>query len=130
MRSTESQELFMIYLESHQQLSSGNKLLGGRPSVDHALANLVLMRITCFSSLIKLNGLMYHNTYVTIKDIQEKTLKYGLLGKTSRAKGKNKYLSASWAFIRTFILKAGFLDGPTGIKIATMNTKTTFIKYS
>ena len=26
MRSTESQELFMIYLESHQQLSSGNNI--------------------------------------------------------------------------------------------------------
>ena len=27
MRSTESQELFMIYLESHQQLSSGSEAL-------------------------------------------------------------------------------------------------------
>jgi len=40
------------------------------------------------------------------------------------------YLMMEWAFLRTFILKAGFLDGPTGIKIATMNAKTTFIKYS
>jgi len=27
MRSTESQELFMIYLESHQQLSSGSDVM-------------------------------------------------------------------------------------------------------
>ena len=96
----------------------------------HFTDDLVHERITCYARLIKLNGLMYHNTYISITDIHEKTLKYGLLGKTSRAKDKNKYLSASWAFIRTFILKAGFLDGLTGIKIATMNAKTTFIKYS
>jgi len=36
----------MISLENLQRLLSGNKLLGGRPSVDHALANSVLMRRT------------------------------------------------------------------------------------
>jgi len=99
-------------------------------TVCHFTDDLVHERITGFASLHKLNGLMHHNTYPSEKDIQEKTRKYGLLGKASRTKDKNKFLSALWAFIRTFILKGGFLDGLTGLKIALMNARTTFIKYS
>jgi len=92
--------------------------------------DLVHERVTGFSCLRKLNGLMFHNTYPTFNDIEAKTKKYGALGKKSRTKNKNRYLSAAWAFLRTYILKVGFLDGFTGIRIAAMNAKTTFIKYS
>jgi len=96
----------------------------------HFTDDLVHERIIGFARLHKLSGLIYHNTYSSENDILEKTQKYGLLGKASRTKNKNKYFSALWAFIRTFILKFGFLDGHTGLKIALMNFKTTFIKYS
>ena len=99
-------------------------------TVCHFTDDLVHERVTGFASLHKLNGLMHHNTYTSEQDIQEKTRKYGLLGKASRTKNKNKYFSALWAFMRTFILKGGFLDGFTGLKIALMNARTTFIKYS
>lgn len=92
--------------------------------------DLVHERVTGFSILHQLGGLMYHNTYTTLHDISIKTKKYGLLGQKSRKKKKNRYLSATWAFIRTFILKFGFLDGFTGLRIASMNAKATFIKYS
>jgi len=87
-------------------------------------------RVAGFSGLRKLNGLMFHNTYPTLKDVDAKTKTYGLLGQKSRKKKKNRYLSATWAFIRTFIIKLGILDGLTGLRIALMNAKTTFIKYS
>jgi len=92
--------------------------------------DLVHERVTGFSSLQKLDGLMFHNTYPTLKDVEAKTKTYGLLGQKSRKKKKNRYLSAAWAFLRTFIIKLGILDGLTGLRIASMNAKTTFIKYS
>ena len=92
--------------------------------------DLVHERVTGFSNLHELDGLMFHNTYVSLEDVKNKTKKYGLLGQKSRKKKKNRYLSTTWAFLRTFVLKLGFLDGLTGFRIALMNAKTTFIKYS
>mgnify|MGYP001008100084 CR=1 FL=1 len=92
--------------------------------------DLVHERVTGFSTLHELDGLMFHNTYPTKEEIKNKTKKYGLLGQRSRKKKKNRYFSATWAFLRTYLIKAGFLDGITGFKIASMNAKTTFIKYS
>ena len=79
---------------------------------------------------IKLGNLMHHNTYPTEADISKKTISYGDLGKASRKRKKNRFLASSWAFIRTFIVKLGFLDGYIGYRIAKMNAKVTFMKYS
>lgn len=92
--------------------------------------DLVHERVTGFSTINKIDGLMFHNTYSSLKEIKNKTIKYGLLGQKSRKKKKNRYFSSAWAFLRTFIIKCGFLDGYTGLRIALMNLKTTFIKYS
>jgi hypothetical protein len=32
--------------------------------------------------------------------------------------------------VRTFVIRAGFLDGAAGLAIARMNARTTFLKYS
>ena len=92
--------------------------------------DLVHERVVGFATINKLDSLMFHNTYSTLQDIKLKTKKYGLLGQISRKQNKNRYLSATWAFLRTYIFMGGFLDGQTGFKIAIMNAKTTFIKYS
>jgi len=92
--------------------------------------DLVHERVTGFSNLHELDGLMFHNTYVSLEDVKNKTKKYGLLGQKSRKKKKNRYLSSTWAFLRTFIVKLGILDGLSGLRIALMNAKATFIKYS
>jgi hypothetical protein len=38
-------------------------------------------------------------------------------------------LSASWAFVRTYALRLGVLDAATGYNIASMNARTTYLKY-
>jgi hypothetical protein len=38
-------------------------------------------------------------------------------------------LRAGWAFLRTYFLRLGFLDGLAGIGIARMNARTTYLKY-
>ena len=99
-------------------------------NVCHFTNDLVHERLTGFKKRSKLKGLMYHNTYKSHSDIEEKTQKYGLLGQKTRKKNTNRYLALAWAFFKTFFLQAGFLDGRTGARIAIMNAKTTFIKYS
>jgi hypothetical protein len=34
-----------------------------------------------------------------------------------------------WAFFRTFILRAGFLDGSAGLMLAIYNAQCTYYKY-
>jgi hypothetical protein len=34
-----------------------------------------------------------------------------------------------WAFIRTYILQAGFLDGPQGFALAISNAHGTYYRY-
>ena len=38
-------------------------------------------------------------------------------------------LRAGWAFLRTYCLRLGFLDGIAGFNIARMNARTTYLKY-
>ena len=34
-----------------------------------------------------------------------------------------------WTFLRTYILRAGFLDGPEGFLVARYHAQTTFYRY-
>jgi len=38
-------------------------------------------------------------------------------------------LSAGWAFVRSYFIRLGVLDGVAGWQIACMNTRTTWLKY-
>ena len=79
---------------------------------------------------VSLPGLLMHNSYGSQAEVTEKTQLYGRLGQLSRRSKKNKWMAACWAFFRTYILRLGLLDGVTGLRIASMNAKTTYIKYT
>ena len=79
---------------------------------------------------VSLPGLLMHNSYRSQAVVTEKTQLYGRLGQLNRRSEKNKWIAACWAFFRTYILRLGLLDGITGFRIASMNAKTTYIKYS
>lgn len=81
-------------------------------------------------SIKRLNARINHFSYQTLGDIDRKTVLYGELGRVSRKKKKVRLTASIWAFFRTFFLKLGILDGRTGFRIACMNAKTTWIKYS
>ena len=38
-------------------------------------------------------------------------------------------LSGGWAFVRTYVMRLGVLDGSAGWNIARMNARTTYLKY-
>ena len=61
--------------------------------------------------------------------------RYAMLG-AAELHAKNKQTSVLgaishgvWAFIRTYIIRLGFLDGAQGLMLALNNAETTYYKY-
>ena len=83
----------------------------------------------------KLRSPLLHYTYLNRADVERKTAQYAVAGaQQSFARGKRAHVwdapvRGAWAFIRTWLLRAGFLDGKAGYQIARMNAKTTYLKY-
>lgn len=79
---------------------------------------------------------LLHYSYRRQSDVQRKSARYARLSaKHAYVTGKinsvqfKAMTSPWWAVFKTLILKAGFLDGLTGIQIAKMNAKTVARKY-
>ncbi len=83
----------------------------------------------------KLRKDLLHYTYLNKADVARKTLQYATAGagksfaRGKRASALDAPVRGGWAFIRTYVLRAGFLDGTAGYQIARMNAQTTFLKY-
>jgi glycosyltransferase involved in cell wall biosynthesis len=83
----------------------------------------------------KLTCPLLHYSYLNQADVQRKTEQYAKAGALQMLKkGKTATfldapLRAGWAFIRTYLLRMGFLDGIAGFNVAIMNFKTTYLKY-
>lgn len=83
----------------------------------------------------KLTCPLLHYSYLNQADVQRKTEQYARAGALQMLKkGKTATfvdapLRAGWAFIRTYLLRMGFLDGIAGFNVAMMNTRTTYLKY-
>ncbi|MFA5370476.1 MAG: glycosyltransferase family 2 protein [Sideroxydans sp.] len=83
----------------------------------------------------KLKNPLLHYSYLTQEDVERKVEHYSdaaaqqmfQAGKRSGLAGAA--LSASWAFVRTYVVRLGVLDGVAGRQIALMNMRTTWLKY-
>ena len=79
--------------------------------------------------LLKIGGDLYHYSYDTIEDVNEKTERYAkLLAKELFKNGKKigllkQIFGPLYKFINTYIFKLGILDGFTGYKISKMNSE-------
>ena len=78
---------------------------------------------------------LLHLSYKNLDEVLEKMQRYAMLGATELfAKNKRATLTSAilhsvWAFIRTYIIKLGFLDGSHGFILAMTNAETTYHKY-
>jgi len=78
---------------------------------------------------------LLHYSYLTTDDVKRKIEHYSnaaaqQMFKTGKRAGWIRALSsACWAFIRTYIVRLGVLDGSAGFQISLMNMRTTFLKY-
>lgn len=97
--------------------------------------DVVHERVIVEGSTARLASPLLHYTYLTEADVRRKTEQYAQAGaekmfnKGKRATPIDAPVRAAWAFIRTYCLRIGFLDGAAGFKVSKMNARTTYLKY-
>ncbi len=97
--------------------------------------DMVHERVILEGNAGRLSSPLLHYSYLSEADVQRKTEQYARAGAMQMFKnGKAASLAdaplrAGWAFIRTYCLRLGLLDGIAGFNIAKMNAKTTYLKY-
>jgi len=78
---------------------------------------------------------LLHVTYKDLDEVISKINQYSTLGAiNSYQKGKRGGLTSAiahgfWAFVRTYIFRAGFLDGAEGLMLAISNAEATYYRY-
>ena len=76
-----------------------------------------------------------HYSYRTMESVLEKMDRYSTAGARDMAtQGRSASLGQAlahglWAFVRTYVLRLGFLDGRWGLMLALFNAETTYYKY-
>jgi len=78
---------------------------------------------------------LLHYSYLTADDVERKVEHYStaaaqqMFQAGKRSSLMNAMLSGGWAFVRTYVIRLGVLDGSAGLSIARMNARTTYLKY-
>jgi glycosyltransferase involved in cell wall biosynthesis len=97
--------------------------------------DLVHERLLTDHSTLTLKYPLLHISYVNLEEVLDKVNRYSTAGaKMSFAKDKSATLSKAighgvWAFLRTYLLRLGFLDGKMGFILAVSNAETTYYRY-
>ena len=83
----------------------------------------------------KLKSPLLHYSYLASDDVERKVEHYStaaaqqMFQSGKRSSWLDAALRAGWAFVRTYVLRLGVLDGGAGWNIARMNARTTYLKY-
>jgi glycosyltransferase involved in cell wall biosynthesis len=78
---------------------------------------------------------LIHYSYPNVGDVLEKLNRYSTgHARDMRAQGKHgsltrAVLAGAFAFVRTYVLRLGFLDGRHGLMLAIFNAEYTYYKY-
>jgi glycosyltransferase involved in cell wall biosynthesis len=97
--------------------------------------DMVHERVLLEGDTWRLSSPLLHYSYLNEADVRRKSEQYAEAGAMQMFKnGKaasfaDAPVRAGWAFVRTYCLRLGFLDGMAGFNIALMNAKTTYLKY-
>jgi glycosyltransferase involved in cell wall biosynthesis len=83
----------------------------------------------------RLDGKLMHYSYEDFEAVLRKLDAYSTAGARQRhAAGKQASFGialtrGAWAFVRTYVLRRGFLDGRTGFMIAVFNAQTVYYRF-
>ncbi len=97
--------------------------------------SLVHESVVLTGSTAKLKTPLLHYSYLTQADVERKVEHYSdaaaqqMFQSGKRSSWIGALLSGGWAFVRTYVLRLGVLDGGAGWNIACMNARTTYLKY-
>ncbi|MDO4905601.1 MAG: glycosyltransferase family 2 protein [Lautropia sp.] len=91
-------------------------------------------RLICDGPTRVLDGMLLHDSVDSLEDALGKSRQYAWLGAEKvRARKGGGLLSAclhgGWSFVRGYLLRAGFLDGRNGLRLAWLHAKSTYWKY-
>jgi glycosyltransferase involved in cell wall biosynthesis len=92
-------------------------------------------RVIVDGTVRTLNGLLLHESYRSLDQLLDKVNHYSREGALARhEKGKQAGLGKAighgiWAFVRTYLLRRGFLDGAEGFIVAFSNAEASYYRY-
>lgn len=97
--------------------------------------DLVHERLIPQGSVAKLENPMLHYSFMNYSQVLQKIDRYSTASaEQAFAKGKTSsplkaVLHGMWSFLRTYFLRAGFLDGAQGFALAISNGQGTYYRY-
>jgi glycosyltransferase involved in cell wall biosynthesis len=97
--------------------------------------DLVHERLLTKGPVLKLKNHMLHYSYLDYSQVLQKIDRYSSASaKQAFAKGKKGSITTAilhglWAFIKTYFIKAGFLDGSHGLALAISNAEVSYYRY-
>jgi glycosyltransferase involved in cell wall biosynthesis len=96
--------------------------------------DLVHERLLVDGAVARLDGLLFHETLRNLDELLEKMNQYTtagaqmLLERGERSSLPKAISRGAWAFFRTYVLRAGFLDGREGLMLAISTAETTYYR--
>ncbi len=97
--------------------------------------DLVHERVVTEQSVVNLKNHLLHYSYLNFSQVLSKVDAYSSASaKQAYARGKRSSVAGAlghgaWAFFRTYVIRAGFLDGGHGLALAISNAETSYYKY-
>ena len=97
--------------------------------------DLVHERLISEEATLTLTSPLLHISYINLDEVLDKITRYSTAGAAmSFSSGKTATLGTAirhgiWAFIRTYFIRLGFLDGKMGFILAVSNAETTYYRY-
>ena len=97
--------------------------------------DLVHERLISNSQVARLKNPMLHYSFMNYSQVLQKIDRYSTASaEQAFAAGKTSsplkaVLHGAWSFLRTYVLRAGFLDGPQGLALAISNGQGTYYRY-
>lgn len=97
--------------------------------------DLVHERLLVTGATGTLKSPLLHETYRDLEEVLDKVNSYSTAGaRMKHQQGKQAGLATAiahglWAFVRTYFLRRGFLDGREGFMLAVSNAEATYYRY-
>jgi hypothetical protein len=92
-------------------------------------------RLVFQGNAARLNEPLRHESFRNLEEVLDKVNRYSSAG-AEQALSRNKRASLGkavthgiWAFLRTYLLRAGFLDGREGFMLAVSNAEGVYYRY-
>ena len=101
----------------------------------HFTADLVHESVIVAGKTKKLNNPLLHDSYINVEEVLNKVCSYSSLGAEKlynagkKASFSKAIINSAWMFVRTYFIKAAFLDGRQGLMMAISNAEATYYKY-